>query len=674
MPPDSECHPMGSAPTEAPAGRRRSAAWLVAAFAVAVAAVVASAAFSGAAAEREALDPGAFVRWALPIALTVHHLALAVVVGCLIFAATILPPGDDESAPVPSRSHPAFARVRAVAAGVSLVWLGSAVVVLVLTYANLAGQPVSDNAEFASQLAYFLTDLLVGQAWGAITLIAFLVCNLTFLVRSTTGLAATALLALATIIPISLIGHAAGSDDHFAGVGALAVHWLGVLVWVGGVAALAVTAPILASNHGAHLAKSVLSRFSVLAGVAFFLVLASGVLNSVLRLGGWEGLLSRYGQLILIKLAATLLLGAIGLAHRSWAIAQVGRKSGGQTAWRLVIAEVLIMGGVIGVTGALGRTAPPVPREPEPAITPAEILTGYLLPPDLTWFRWFTEWRWDWLWVAFSLTAAAVYLLGVRKAHAAGHRWPWQHTASWLTGLLVLVYVTCAAPTIYGMVLISVHTVMLLAITVLIPLLLALGAPLYLLALTVQRRTDGSRGPREWLHAASSAAGPALRNPLLSGAVVAVSLGLLYYTPLLRLALDFWIAHQMANLYFLLIGFWFMTTVTRPRTAARTLSRRIIAVAGLAGALLLWATVLAFGVTPVLEVDWFGNLARTWGPSITADQQRAGTAVLLAGVTPLAILLTTLLLHRPHPTPAGTAGALQPSSTASRRPDRTDHP
>ncbi|WP_245533246.1 cytochrome c oxidase assembly protein [Brevibacterium senegalense] len=644
----------------------------MAAFAVAVAAVVVSAAFSGAAAERVALDPGAFVRWALPIALTVHHLALAVVVGCLIFAATILPPGDNESAPGPSSPHPAFARVRAVAAGVSLVWVGSAVVVLVLTYANLAGQPVSDNAEFASQLAYFLTDLLVGQAWGAIILIAFLVCNLTFLVRSTTGLAATALLALATIIPISLIGHAAGSDDHFAGVGALAVHWIGVLVWVGGVAALAVVAPIFASKRGAHQAKTVLSRFSALAGVAFFLVLTSGVLNSVLRLGGWEGLLSRYGQLILIKLAATLLLGAIGLAHRSWAIAQVGRKPGGQTAWRLVIAEVLIMAGIIGVTGALGRTAPPVPREPEPAITPAEILTGYLLPPDLTWFRWFTEWRWDWLWVAFAVTAAVVYFRGVRKARAAGHRWAWQSTASWLAGLLVLVYVTCAAPTIYGMVLISVHTVMLLAITVIIPLLLALGAPLDLLALTVQRRTDGSRGPHEWLHAA--AAGPAVRSPLLSGAVVAVSLGLLYYTPLLRLALDFWIAHQMANLYFLLIGFWFMTTVTRPRTAARTLSRRTVAVAGLAGVLLLWATVLAFGVTPVLEVDWFGNLARTWGPSIAADQQHAGTSVLLAGVTPLVILLTTLLLHRPRPTPAGTAGAFQPSSTASRRPDRTDHP
>lgn len=665
MPPDSECAPMGSAPTETPAGtgRWRSAVWLVAAFAVAVAAVVVSAAFSGAAAERVALDPGAFVRWALPIALTVHHLALAVVVGCLIFAATILPPGDNESAPGPSSPHPAFARVRAVAAGVSLVWVGSAVVVLVLTYANLAGQPVSDNAEFASQLAYFLTDLLVGQAWGAITLIAFLVCNLTFLVRSTTGLAATALLALATIIPISLIGHAAGSDDHFAGVGALAVHWIGVLVWVGGVAALAVVAPIFASKRGAHQAKTVLSRFSALAGVAFFLVLTSGVLNSVLRLGGWEGLLSRYGQLILIKLAATLLLGAIGLAHRSWAIAQVGRKPGGQTAWRLVIAEVLIMAGIIGVTGALGRTAPPVPREPEPAITPAEILTGYLLPPDLTWFRWFTEWRWDWLWVAFAVTAAVVYFRGVRKARAAGHRWAWQSTASWLAGLLVLVYVTCAAPTIYGMVLISVHTVMLLAITVIIPLLLALGAPLDLLALTVQRRTDGSRGPHEWLHAA--AAGPAVRSPLLSGAVVAVSLGLLYYTPLLRLALDFWIAHQMANLYFLLIGFWFMTTVTRPRTAARTLSRRTVAVAGLAGVLLLWATVLASGVTPVLEVDWFGNLARTWGPSIAADQQRAGTSVLLAGVAPLVIVLTTLLLHRPRPTPAGTAGASQPVSANS---------
>ncbi|WP_245873650.1 cytochrome c oxidase assembly protein [Brevibacterium ihuae] len=644
-------------------GRWRSVIWLVTAFTVAIAAVVASAAFSGAATEREAMDPGGFVRWALPVALTVHHLALAVVVGCLIFAAAILPPGS-ESAPGPSRPHPAFARVRATAAGVSLVWVGSAVIVLVLTYANLAGQPVTDSAEFASQLVYFVTDLLVGQAWAAITLIAFLVCNLTFLARTTTGLALTALLALAAIVPISLIGHAAGSDDHFAGVGALAVHWLGVLVWVGGVAALAVVAPMLSTARGtddSSLAKTILSRFSALAGVAFFVVLASGVLNSVLRLGGWEGLLSRYGQLILIKLAATLLLGAIGLAHRSWAIAQLGRKSGGRTAWRLVIAEVLIMAAVIGVTGALGRTAPPVPREPEPAITPAEILTGYPLPPALAWFRWFTEWRWDWLWVAFAVTAAAVYLLGVRKAHAAGHRWGWQRTGSWLTGLGLLGYVTCAAPTIYGMVLISAHTIMLLALAVIIPLLLALGSPLDLLALTVKRRTDGSRGPREWLHAAASTVGPAVRSPVLSGTVLAVSLGLLYYTPVLRLALDFWIVHQVTNLYFLLIGFWFMTSLTRPGTAPR--SARVIAVAGLAGALLIWATVLASGATLVLQVDWFGNLARTWGPSITADQQRAGTSVLLAGVAPLAVLLTMLLLHRP--TSTSTVRAPQPSSANS---------
>ncbi|WP_247642484.1 cytochrome c oxidase assembly protein [Brevibacterium aurantiacum] len=642
-------------------GRWQSIVWLLATLAVAVAAVIASAAFSGAAAEREALDPGAFVRWALPIALTVHHLVLGVVVGCLIFAATLVPSKDTDTAEEDSAAHPAFTLVRTVAVAASFVWLGSVVVVTVLTYANLVGQPVSGSAAFLSQLTYFLTDLIVGQAWAAITVIAFLVCNLAFFFRSTTGLACTALLALTAIVPISLIGHAAGSDDHYAGVGALAVHWLGVLVWVGGVAALAVTIPVLASTSTTLVTKSVIARFSALAGVAFFLVLGSGVINAALRLGEWDGLLSRYGQLIVIKFSATLLLGAIGFAHRRWAMTQVGSRSGTLLAWRLVIGEVLIMGGVIGVTAALGRTAPPVPLELEPAITPAEVFTGYPMPPALTWYRWLSEWRWDWLWLAFILTAAAVYLLGVRKTRITGDKWPRKRTASWFTGIVLLVYVTCGAPTIYGMVLISAHTVMLLALAVLIPLLLAVGAPLDLLRLSVPRRTDGSRGPREWIEASTPSVGAVVRNPLFSGAVLVLSLILLYYTPLLRLSLDFWIAHQVTNLYFLIIGFWFMASVMRTRIKPRTRLRQILAVAGVAGILLLWANMLAFGVSPVLEVDWFSSLDRTWGPSIAVDQQNAGTAVLLIGVAPLAVVLATFLPYKsrlPSTRPTDTSRSL----------------
>lgn len=647
-------------------GRWQSIVWLLATLAVAVAAVIASAAFSGAAAEREALDPGAFVRWALPIALTVHHLVLGVVVGCLIFAATLVPHKDTDTAEKHSTPHPVFTRVRSVAVTASFVWLGSVVVVTVLTYANLVGQPVSGSSAFLSQLTYFLTDLIVGQAWGAITVIAFLVCNFAFFFRSTTGLACTALLALTAIVPISLIGHAAGSDDHYAGVGALAVHWLGVLVWVGGVAALAVTIPVLASTSTTLVTKSVIARFSALAGVAFFLVLSSGVINAALRLDAWDGLLSRYGQLILIKFSATLLLGAIGFAHRQWAMTQVRSRSGTLLAWRLVIAEVLIMGAVIGVTAALGRTAPPVPLELEPAITPAEVLTDYPMPPALTWYRWLSEWRWDWLWLAFILTAAAVYLLGVRKARMTGDKWPRKRTVSWFTGIVLLVYVTCGAPTIYGMVLISAHTVMLLAIAVLIPLLLAIGAPLDLLRLSVPRRTDGSRGPREWIEASNPTVSTVVRDPLLSGTVLILSFALFYYTPLLRLALDFWIAHQVTNLYFLIIGFWFMTTVICTQSKSRTRRRQILTIAGVAGIFLLWANMLAFGVSPVLEVDWFAGLARTWGPAIAVDQQNAGTAVLLIGVAPLAVVLATFISYKSRSTSTGATDTSRSLPDASR--------
>lgn len=660
--------------TRAPAGRPgRAAAWLAVAFLLAAASVVASAAYTGALAERDALDPGALARGVLPIAVTVHHLALAVVVGCLLFAASLLPPRrpgtrDRGNPQGPRDAHPAFTRVLTAASAVSVLWVFSAVIVLVFTYADLSGQPVSGSEAFARELAYFVTDLVVGQAWATVVVIAFVVSTLTFLVRSPAGLGATALLAAAAAIPISLVGHAAGSDDHYAGVGALVVHWLGVLVWVGGVAALTVIAPTLGPSRcgtdapgRARLARTVLQRFSVMAGVAFVLVLASGVVNSVMRLGSWEGLFTPYGQLILLKAAATVLLGAIGLAHRRWAIGRLGTVPADRTAWRLILAELGLMAGIIGVTAALGRTAPPVPQELKPAITPAQVLTGYLLPPELTWEKWLTEWRWDWLWVAATLTAAAVYLLGVRKVRT----WHWWRTVSWLSGLGLLLYVTCSAPTIYGMVLYSAHTLMLLALAVLVPLLLTLGAPLQLVFATVPRRTDGSRGPREWL----AAARPALSAPALSAAVLAVSLGVLYYTPLFRLVLDYWLVHQVANLYFLGVGFCFMTAVLGPsdgRPAPR--AARIRTAAVLTAALLIWAVVLAAGVLPVLEPDWFVGMARTWGPPVTLDQQLAGISVLTAGFAPMAFLLTALILSRPDaPTERPRTGTSRsaPSDTAN---------
>lgn len=614
--------------------------------------VVASLAYTGTVANRDTMHPGEFVLWSLPIVVALHHFALAIVTGCLLFAAAVVPPrADTSSVTTPDAAyvdeHPAFRRVMRVASAAAVVWVLAAVAVLVLTFADLSGQPLSASADFSQQLVNYVTDLVVGQAWALIVLLAVVVSTLTFLVRSSTGLWVLALLALAATIPISLIGHAAGSDEHYAGVGALVIHWLGVLVWVGGVAALACIAPTFTTTpskrglqSSSDFATVVVQRFSAIATVAFVLVLASGVLNSVLRLGDWDGLVTRYGQLILVKFMATLVLGALGWLHRQWSITRLATHPTNRTVWRLVVAEVVIMAGIIGVTSTLSRTAPPIPQELEPALTPAKRLTGYPLPPELTWDQWLSQWRWDWLWVAFMLIAAAIYVLGVRRAPS----WPRSRTLSWLTGLAVLGYVTCAAPTIYGKVLFSMHTTMVLALALIVSVLLVLGRPIQLATQSVAWRTDGSRGLREWLELTQ----PALSNPVLSGTVLMVSLLVLYSTPVLQLALQYWVVHQLTNFYFLGIGCWVMHSLLDPdtRRVVHRRTRLIVAVV-LTGFFLIWAIVLVSGSVPPVQPDWFGGLERTWGPSIALDQQMAGITVLLTGFAPTALVAVAVLLGRP---------------------------
>jgi putative copper resistance protein D len=65
--------------------------WLLAAAAVVVLALVAALIYSGAAATRQLSDPGALTRWGLPAAKAVHNLALAAVIGSLVFAVAIVP-------------------------------------------------------------------------------------------------------------------------------------------------------------------------------------------------------------------------------------------------------------------------------------------------------------------------------------------------------------------------------------------------------------------------------------------------------------------------------------------------------------------------------------------------------------------------------------------------------
>jgi cytochrome c oxidase assembly factor CtaG/putative copper export protein len=614
--------------------------------------------FSGAAAAREVSDPGALVRWGLPVSKALHNVSLATVIGGLIFAVAILPRNlngsrsKDPDAP----EHPAFARALAVAAAAGAVWTLSAIAVLVLGYADVAGQGISGDAEFTRSLVYFMTDIESGRAWLTVVIIAAVVTTALFGVRSRGALAATLLLSLVGLVPAALIGHSSSSDDHEGAINSLGLHLVGVSAWLGGIIMLALLSRVLGgpsagrgstgrSAGNADITEPTLRRFSALAGFAFALVVASGVINASIRVTSWGDLFgSAYGQLILAKTAATLVVGCIGLMHRRWVIPQLGNpnasKSARRVLWQLVLAELLLMGATSGIAVALSRSAPPQPTTFAPDASPAFILSGYELPPELTPGRWLTEWRLDWLWVAVAVFGLVTYVLGILKVHKRGDSWSWFRTVNWVIGLVALTYVTSGPPAVYGRVLFSAHMVDHMALTMVTPIFLVLGAPVTLALRALTPRRDSSRGPREWLlifvHSKFS---QLVTHPLFAAANFAGSIVLFYYSDAFGYAMRDHVGHELMNLHFALTGYIFVLTMIGtdplPRRAPYPM-RLMLLLATMAFHAFFGVAIM--GGTGLLAADYFGNLGRTWGPSALLDQQLGGAVAWGIGEVPTVLV------------------------------------
>ncbi|MFF1252040.1 cytochrome c oxidase assembly protein [Pseudarthrobacter sp. NPDC058329] len=643
-----------SAPGKGAAGQgggalRVSRGWQLAGLGALFLGLVAALIFSGAAAAREVSDPGALVRWGLPVSKAIHNVSVATVVGGLIFAVGILPRSlglrsRDRAAVAEDAEHPAFTRALAIAAAAGAAWTLSAIAVLVLTYADVAGQGVSGDAQFTQALVFFMTDIETGRAWLAVTIIAAVVTTALFGVRSLAGLAVTLALAFIGLVPTALIGHSSSSSDHEGAINSLGLHLVGVSTWVGGIILLALLSGILTGSKAgdtADITEPTLRRFSSLAGFAFVLVFASGIINASIRITSWADLFgSPYGQLILAKSAATLVLGGIGFMHRQWVIPQLNCKgstmSSRRVLWQLVLAEFLVMGATSGVAVALGRSAPPQSTTYAPDASPAFILTGYELPPELTPARWLTEWRLDWLWVAVALFGLVSYFLGVAKIHRRGDKWQWFRSVNWVIGLLVLTYITSGPPSVYGRVLFSAHMVDHMALTMVAPIFLVLGAPVTLALRALPPRGDGSRGPREWLLVfVHSRFSQVVTHPLFAAANFAGSIVLFYYSDMFGFAMREHVGHELMIVHFLLTGYIFVLSMigSDPLPRRAPYPMRLLLLLATMGFHAFFGVAI-MGGTNLLAADYFGNLGRAWGQSALLDQQTGGAVAWGIGEVP----------------------------------------
>ncbi|MDF1477659.1 cytochrome c oxidase assembly protein [Leifsonia sp. H3M29-4] len=602
---------------------------------VSFAALIAALAYGGGADAPALVDPGPVVLYGLPIAKLLVNLGGGVTVGALVLTAFALDP-----------KQPEFGRALDVAAASAALWTVASAVTGFLIYTGNFTGGVSLDPTFGQNLGRFLTDTELGQAWLATTLFAAAVTVLCFAVRNLSVLVAVLALAVAGLYPMASQGHVAGAAGHNTAVTALFLHVLFAGVWLGGFVTLAILRPVLGRGR----LEALLPRYSTVALVSFVVVAVSGYLGAQLRIAELGNLLSPYGILILTKTAALLVLGLFGAVHRRVVIDRMRRSVARASGWFwwLVAAELGFMGIASGVAAALARTPTPVPEIPASELTaptPAEILTGSPLPPPISATNLLTLWNIDLLWLLICAFGVFFYLAGVWRLHRRGDRWPVHRTVLWVLGMLLLFVVTNGGVNLYQEYLFSAHMLAHMTLGMMVPVLLVPGAPITLAMRAIVKRTDGSRGPREWISLIVHSRYLAIiGHPLVAAVLFVGSLWVFYYTPLFRWATTDHLGHEWMIVHFLAVGYLFVQALIGIDPAPNRPSYPV-------RLLLLLATMAAhafFGLalitgTGLLLADWYGAMG--WGTSAIADQQVGGGIAWSIGEAPtvaLAIIVAIL--------------------------------
>ena len=583
------------------------------------------------------VDPGDAVRYGIPTAKALVHLGAALAVGSLMMAAFALSPRD-----------PGFDVSLVVAAiGAALMTLASAASAF-FTFLAIYLEPVALTQQFGDILWLFVLETEIGRAWLISTMLSATVTVLALLVRSHTGVFFAGLVAVASLWPLAELGHAAGTANHEAAVSASFTHSVFAAMWVGGLAVVAIIGWM--SPQKALSLPDVFRRFSTIALVSFTVVAISGATNAWLRVGEVQGLFTPYGALVVAKVVTLALLGTMGALYRVRLIRQLEGTEDGPTSitLRLVGAELALMGIATGLASALARTQTPVPQVPATEIaraTPAEILTGEPLPPEFTWGRVFTQWQFDVVWVLAVLFGILFYVWGHVRLAKRGDTWPISRTIMWVSGMVILGFSTNSGLAVYGSYLFSIHMVAHMLLSMAVPLLLVLSAPVTLASRAIAARKDGSQGPRDWiLTAVHSRYLAILGHPLVAAVIFAISLIVFYYSPLFEWALQEHLGHQWMILHFILSGYLFAQSLVGidPTPHDPPYPMRLIIVLATMAFHAFFGLSLIYG-TGLLAPEWYGAMGREWGLDPLTDQQRGGELAWGLGEVPtllLAILVT----------------------------------
>jgi putative copper resistance protein D len=554
----------------------------------------------------------------------VRDLAVALTIGGFLLIASVIPPASR-----------AAARASALARGASGVWAASAVVYCLASYSSISGRSAGEPS-FGTEAWAFLTGVALGETYLQVAIAAVLTSVVAGFVRTPTQAAWALAPSVWALAVQALAGHAAGATDHNLAVSAMFLHLAGSALWLGTIVGLAVVRGGLGAAT-----KDAVQRGSRIAGWAAVIILASGIGNAWLRLSAPADLWSTtYGRLLALKIALFALVVALAAMYRRLYLPRLTNAEVRARFWKVLRVDIGALVAIIVIAVVLAGSAPPVPIIPVGTPTPAYLLTGYNLPPAPTAIEWVLQWRLEMITGLAIGAALVVYLRWVVRLRRRGDRWPWARTASWVAGLAILTWVTQGAPAAYGLVLFSGHMVEHMLLVIVVPVPLALGAPVTLALRALPSRDDGSRGPREWLRAfVESWPLRLLANPIVAAVNFAGSMFVFYYTGIFGWVLANHVGHIWMAFHFVAVGYFFVNALVGidpgPKRAPYPL-RMVLLFTTMAFHAFFGIAIMSS--TALLVPRWFGLTGRLWSPDALLDQQLGGQLAWGIGEIPVLLL------------------------------------
>ena len=231
-----------------------------------------------------------------------------------------------------------------------------------------------------------------------------------------------------------------------------------------------------------------------------------------------------------------------------------------------------------------------------------------------------------------AVWVAGLYLVAVWRLGRRGDRWPVGRTLAFVGGGMgTFLVATQSGLAAYDTTLLSVHMVQHMLLSMVVPLFLALGAPVTLALRTLPAR------PRRWLLAVlHSRLARVLSFPPLAFGLYVASPWALYFTGWYEASLRSAYVHEAMHVHLVLVGalfFWPLVGADPVPGRVQYAFRVGLVVLTLPFHAFLGVTIM--GQSTLLAEEWYAALRRgpmgDWLPTVAEDQRLAGGILWGAG-------------------------------------------